>query len=172
MTIYVDMDGVIADFFTELARHYKVNHWKDLPNRNESVKALAGTDFFGRIPKFETSDDLISFVDNVTDGQWAILSSPLRGDHDNSGFWKRHWLKKHNYNPVEAIFTGRKESYATNKENRTPNILIDDKPGNIERWVNQGGIGILYQANENSLDELKDKVHSGLSRVDQLNLKW
>ena len=115
---------------------------------------------------------LISFVDNVTDGQWAILSSPLRGDHDNSGFWKRHWLKKHNYNPVEAIFTGRKESYATNKEDRTPNILIDDKPGNIERWVNQGGIGILYQANENSLEELKNKVHDGLSRINQLNLKW
>ena len=172
MTIYVDMDGVIADFFSELAKHYKVNHWKDLPDRDGSVKGLAGTDFFGRLPKFESSDDLIAFIDNTTDGQWSILSSPLRGDHDNSGFWKRHWLKKHNYNPVEAIFTGRKESYATNKAEKTPNILIDDKPANIERWANAGGIGILYQANENSLEELKNKVHDGLSRINQLNLRW
>ena len=172
MTIYVDMDGVIADFFSELAKHYKVNNWKDLPDRDGSVKGLAGTDFFGRLPKFESSDDLIAFIDNTTDGQWSILSSPLRGDHDNSGFWKRHWLKKHNYNPVEAIFTGRKESYATNKAEKTPNILIDDKPANIERWANAGGIGILYQANENSLEELKNKVHDGLSRINQLNLKW
>ena len=172
MTIYVDMDGVIADFFSELAKHYKVNHWKDLPDRDGSVKGLAGTDFFGRLPKFESSDDLIAFIDNTTDGQWSILSSPLRGDHDNSGFWKRHWLKKHNYNPVEAIFTGRKESYATNKAEKTPNILIDDKPANIERWANAGGIGILYQANENSLEELKNKVHDGLSRINQLNIKW
>ena len=172
MTIYVDMDGVIADFFTELAKHYKVNHWKDLPDRNESVKGLAGTDFFGRLPKFETSDDLILFINGITNGQWSILSSPLRGDHDNSGFWKRHWLKKHNYNPIDAIFTSRKESYARNKEYKTPNILIDDKSENINRWVNAGGIGILYQANENSLEELKIKVHEGLSRVNQLNVKW
>jgi 5'(3')-deoxyribonucleotidase len=153
MTIYVDMDGVIADFFKELASHYGVKHWKDLPNRDESIKALKGTDFFGRIPKFETSDELIAFVDDVTDGEWSILSSPLRDDHENSSFWKRQWLDKHGYNPQEAIFTGRKEKYATT--NGVPNILIDDKPENIERWVNKGGIGIRYQANENSLNDLK-----------------
>ena len=27
--VYVDMDGVIADFFTALAEFRKVNHWKD-----------------------------------------------------------------------------------------------------------------------------------------------
>ena len=27
--VYVDMDGVIADFFSALAEFRKVNHWKD-----------------------------------------------------------------------------------------------------------------------------------------------
>ena len=162
MTLYVDMDGVIADFFTELASHYGVDHWKDLPDKDHSVKALKGTDFFGRLPKFATSDDLIAFVDEVTDGDWSILSSPLRDDHENSSFWKRHWLDKHNYNPNEAIFTGRKEKYAT--KDGVPNILIDDRPANLERWIAKGGIGIRYQANENTLDELKAEVIDAMDK--------
>ena len=160
MTVYVDMDGVIADFFTELATHYNVDHWKDVPNKDESVRALKGTDFFGRIPKFETSDELIAFVNEETDGEWSILSSPLRDDHENSSFWKRHWLDKHDYHPQDAIFTGRKEKYAMT--DGRPNILIDDKPENIARWVKKGGIGIRYQANEDSLDELKTEILENL----------
>ena len=157
-TIYVDMDGVIADFFSELARTHGVSHWKELPDRESSITALQGTDFFARLPKFETSDALIEFVDILTEGTWNILSSPLRGDHKNSAFWKKVWLKDNSYEPNEAIFTGRKESYATNVDG-SPNILIDDKPSNIERWVDKGGIGIMYQANESDFESLKEEIH-------------
>ena len=155
--IYLDMDGVIADFFGALEKHYKVEHWKDLPNIEETLKDLKGTDFFGNIPKFKTSDTLIEYVDRLTNGDWNILSSPLRDDHQNSSFWKRHWLTKHGYKPTESIFTGRKEKYATT--NSIPNILIDDKPKNIQRWREKGGIGIQYQANENELHLLLHEIH-------------
>lgn len=164
MTVYVDMDGVIADFFTELARTHGVKHWKDIPNKEESILALGGTDFFGRLPKFPTSDELIRFVDDATDGEWCILSAPLRGDYDNSSMWKRVWLDKNNYYPSEAIFTSGKQKYAT--ENGQPNILIDDKPENIEAWIKNGGIGIRYQATEDSLDDLKRKVVVALGMED------
>ena len=153
--IYLDMDGVIADFFGALEKHYNVDHWKDLSDIEQTLKDLKGSDFFGKIPKFKTSDGLIKYVDDLTQGQWNILSSPLRDDHKNSSFWKRHWLKKHKYEPIESIFTSRKEKYAIDKETQIPNILIDDKPENIQRWSNKGGIGILYQANENSIDKVK-----------------
>ena len=151
-TVYVDMDGVIADFFTALADRHGVSHWKDLPDKEKSIRELAGTDFFNRLPKFSTSDRLIEFVHKITNGKWNILSSPLRNDHENSAKWKRVWLDRHGYTPNEAIFTGNKEKYATT--NGVPNILVDDKPENIERWKAKGGIGIRYQANENSLQEL------------------
>lgn len=156
MTVYVDMDGVIADFFSELAKTQDVKHWKDITDKKASIEAIQGTDFFGRLPKFPTSDELIRFIDDATDGEWCILSSPLRGDYDNSSMWKRIWLSKNNYYPAEAIFTSVKQKYAT--ENGVPNILIDDKPENIDAWIKNGGIGIRYQANEDSLEELKDKV--------------
>ena len=45
------------------------------------------------------------------------------------------------------MVTGRKESWAINKQTKQPNILIDDRPINIQRWTQAGGFGILYQAN-------------------------
>lgn len=164
MTVYVDMDGVIADFFTELARTHNVRHWKDIPDREEAICNLAGSDFFARIPKFSTSDELIRFVNDATDGEWCILSAPLRGDYANSKMWKRVWLDKNNYYPAEAIFTSAKQKYAT--DDGRPNVLIDDKPENIDAWIRNGGIGIRYQANEDSLDELKKKVIVALNMED------
>ena len=46
--------------------------------------------------------------------------------------------------------------------NGSPNILIDDKPKNIRAWNKKGGIGILYQANENSLEDLKRSINDAL----------
>ena len=51
------------------------------------------------------------------------------------------------------IFTSNKHKYAISPLTRRPNILIDDKPENISRWNEAGGIGIRYQANEDDLEE-------------------
>ena len=34
---YIDMDGVIADFFGGLAKEFNVNHWKDIPTQQEVI---------------------------------------------------------------------------------------------------------------------------------------
>ena len=158
MTIYLDMDGVIADFFGGLAKFYNVDHWKKIPDKEASIMALKGTRFFYDLETFETSNTLVEYVKKISHEKnidWGICSSPLRGDRDNSAYWKRCWLAKHEFMPrVEnLIFTGMKEKFATNHLDGSPNILIDDKPTNIRNWNLKGGIGILYQANENDLEE-------------------
>ena len=153
MTIYVDMDGVIADFFGGLQDHYKVVHWKHIPNLEDTILNLRNTDIFYKLPEFETTKQLMDKVKSY--GDWGICSSPLRNDFANSTYWKRKWLEEKGYMPEvsKCIFTGRKESYATNIVTGEPNILIDDKPANIQRWIDKGGIGIRYQANEDDLVE-------------------
>ena len=161
MKIYLDMDGVLVDFFGGLEKYFDVPHWKQIPKTEESIMSLKGTDFFNTLEPYPSANELVNFVINLTgeDG-WGINSSPLRGDRDNSAFWKRTWLTRHFIMPrVEnLIFTGRKEQFAVGRFDGKPNVLIDDKPDNISRWNAKGGIGIRYQANEDSLVELKQKL--------------
>tara|TARA_B100001094_G_scaffold112232_1_gene108109 strand:+ start:1571 stop:2095 length:525 start_codon:yes stop_codon:yes gene_type:complete len=166
MTIYLDMDGVIADFFDGFAKKFDKKHWKEIPNKEMAIAELQGTDFFNTLEKYPTSDELVEFVQTVAGDDWGICSSPLRGDRDNSAYWKRVWLTRMGYLPEvqNIIFTGQKEKYATNRLDGTPNILIDDKPDNITRWITKGGIGIRYQANEDSLVTVKRKLIQAIER--------
>ena len=160
-TVYLDMDGVLADFFGGVEKLYGVEHWKQLTNdktkdlKKEVIDRITGTDFFATLPKFQSADSLIDMVKQFTGGTFSINTSPLRGDHENSGKYKKVWISNNIETPAEIIVTGRKETYAKNKASGTPNILIDDRPVNIQRWQAAGGYGILYQANRDSLDKVK-----------------
>ena len=129
---------------------------KDL--KKEVIDRITGTDFFATLPKFQSADALMDMVKKFTGGKFSINTSPLRGDNENSGKYKKVWISNNIDTPDEIIVTGRKESYAKDKGTGTPNILIDDRPVNIQRWQDAGGYGILYQANRDSLD----KVQKGL----------
>ena len=173
--IYLDMDGVLADFFGGLAKFYGVEHWKMV--KEDKIYGLKGSNFFHTLDAFDTSQDLIDFVKHnasKNDMQWGINSSPLRGDMMNSSYWKRRWLEDHGWIPDidNLIFTGRKEQYAINKFDGSPNILIDDKPTNIARWIEKGGIGIRYQANEDDLEYLFPKLKEAIDSVISGNFKY
>jgi hypothetical protein len=160
-TVYLDMDGVLADFFGGVEKMYGVEHWKQLTNdktkdlKKEVIDRITGTDFFATLPKFSSADSLIDMVKDFTGGKFSINTSPLRGDHENSGKYKKVWISNNIEQPDEIIVTGRKETYAKDKGTGTPNILIDDRPVNIQKWQAAGGYGILYQANRDSLDKVK-----------------
>ena len=162
--VYLDMDGVLADFFGGVEKMYGVDHWKQLTSdktkdlKKEVIDRITGTDFFATLPKFTTADALIDLVKKFTGGKFSINTSPLRGDHENSGKYKKVWISNNIEQPDEIIVTGRKETYAKDKGTGTPNILIDDRPINIQKWQEAGGYGILYQANRDQLT----KVQKGL----------
>lgn len=160
--IYLDMDGVLADFFAEYAKLAGVTSgsYRDIPpaKADPTLDKMVGTDFFHRLPKFPTADNLVKLVLSYTP-TYSICSSPLRGDHANSELHKRAWIKDHlTPQPAEIIITGQKERHAVNADG-SPNILIDDRGTNIVAWRARGGIGIKYQADEDSLD----KVAHGLA---------
>jgi len=156
--VYLDMDGVLADFFGGVEKLYGVSHWKQLTSdkskdlRQDVIDRITGTNFFETLPKFPSADPLIAMIKKFTGGKFSILTSPLRGDHDNSAKWKKIWINQNIEQPDETTVTGRKEKYAIT--NGTPNILIDDRPVNIQKWQDKGGYGILYQANKDPLSKV------------------
>jgi len=155
--IYLDMDGVLADFFAEYAKLAGVTSgsYRDIPpaKADPTLNKMIGTDFFARLPMFSTAPSLVQMVLSYVPN-YSICSSPLRGDHANSEYWKREWIKKHlSPQPSEIIITGQKERHAVNPDG-SPNILIDDRGTNIVAWRARGGIGIKYQADEDSLDKV------------------
>ena len=160
-TVYLDMDGVLADFFGGVEKMYGVEHWKQLTNdktkdlKKEVIDRITGTDFFATLPKFNSADALIDMVKKFTGGKFSINTSPLRGDNENSAKYKKTWISNNIEKPDDIVVTGRKESYAKDKGTGVPNILIDDRPVNIQRWQDAGGYGILYQANRDSLTKVK-----------------
>ena len=169
--VYLDMDGVLADFFGGVEKLYGVSHWKELTNdktkdlKMEVINKIQGTDFFATLPKFQSADALIDLVKKFTGGTFSINTSPLRGDHENSAKYKKVWIANNIETPADIVVTGRKETYAKDKASGTPNILIDDRPVNIQKWQAAGGYGILYQANRDQLTKVKEALENyGQSR--------
>jgi len=164
MTVYIDMDGVIADFFTAFAHANGKKHWKEIEDVETKINELAKTDFFNTLDLYPTSEDLVELVKKFAGDDWGICSSPLRGDHKNSSYWKKVWLTEKGFVPPKSenlVLTSNKPKYATN--NGIPNILIDDKPKNIADWTAKGGIGICYQANVDTLAKVKKGLTAALN---------
>ena len=146
--IYVDMDGVLADFFTEWGKLMQVDNWweiKDKYDINDALQRIIQTDnFWLDLPLTPNAKNLLDIIKQVK-GSYTILSSPLPGD-PNSIPHKREWIKKNLgfFPPEEVLLRHDKETFATQPDG-TPNILIDDYGVNIQKWEAAGGVGFKHK---------------------------
>lgn len=161
--IFVDMDGVLADLFNHVADIHDVEHYNQMTDDqwNEFFKKTNAEELFANLPPFANANALLAMVRKMAGG-YKILSSPLNFDKEGSMRGKRAWLAKHISVPADGIiFEHEKQKYARGFQGQ-PNILIDDWGKNIKKWRDAGGIAIKYQADENSLSELKAALTKAL----------
>jgi 5'(3')-deoxyribonucleotidase len=150
--VYVDLDGVLVDLFSEMAKMSPspITHWKQLSQTEigQMFTEIKGTYFFRDLPKYPQTNTLLQSILNIA-GSFSILSSPLAGDEEHCEKMKRLWVKENIPMDVEeVIITHDKTKYAKG------NILIDDYHVNIAKWEAAGGFGIKFQANEQPLSDV------------------
>lgn len=143
--VYVDMDGVLADFFGAWAKLDNKDHYKDIDNPEAKLQLVREhPTFWLDLPVLPNAGRLLGAVKKYA-GSYKICSSPLAGD-PNSEPHKRIWVKEHlaAFPPTDVIITHNKAAYALQADG-TPNILIDDFGKNIRNWNAAGGIGIKHK---------------------------
>lgn len=142
--VYLDMDGVLADFFGEWSRISNVDHYKDINDVEAKLQLVRDhPTFWIDLPMLPHAKALIKAVVEKY-GEYRICSKPLEGD-TRSKPGKMEWIQKHlsDMPPAEVILTADKAKYATH--DGAPNILVDDYGVNINSWRAAGGIGIKYE---------------------------
>ena len=156
--IYVDMDGVVADFdqrFLDLSgmmpREYEAKYgrdafWEFIDEGENKLKFWVG------IPQMS---DAQSLMDYVSQYDYEMLTSPSIKQQSLMG--KGLWIKNQTKNGLFKSKPKVNYRFAKKKiEFAAPNhILIDDKASTIDSWNSKGGIGILHTSAADTINQLK-----------------
>tara|TARA_Y100000590_G_scaffold421165_1_gene524567 strand:+ start:273 stop:788 length:516 start_codon:yes stop_codon:yes gene_type:complete len=154
--IFVDMDGVLADFLKgceAMIGHPMTNDDKGHSDYDARKEELTNKRLFANLPPMVDMYDLIAYIKH-TGINWEILTAAGVVNRELVVFDKKSWIKKF-VDPsvvVNCTFTGaQKSAYALKN-----NVLIDDRPKNIEAWEKAGGIGILHTSAADTISQLKE----------------
>lgn len=154
-TLYLDMDGVVADFDEYAARTlgvppsggiYPNDIWQKLASNERIYRDLKKTDYADRL--IEECKDLA----NTKEYDLIFLTAVPKGNDIKWSFYdKMNW--------VQSLFPGIPVHFGPYsvdkwKHCRSGDILIDDRLSNIEDWRKAGGIAIHHKNIDATLYEL------------------
>ena len=166
--VYVDMDGVLADFFGEWQKLIG-SDWRKVKDIEPALQKIRDKDnFWLDLPLLPQAKNLLGIIKKVK-GSYTILSSPLPND-PNSEPQKRAWIRKHlgMFPPAKIIIDHNKAAYAKQADG-TPNALIDDFGENISKWRSAGGVGIQHKDIEvgDTISKLAQELEDGQEPVNE-----
>lgn len=166
--IYVDMDGVLADFdaaatvlFGRPPREAEEQwgterFWKTIASKYN---------FYRTLPKMADADDLMAGVWRYTREPRILTGVP--SSMPQVPMHKRTWAAEH-YPGVQVItcFAREKANYC-----QPGDILIDDRPQYKGKWIDKGGLFITHTSAEASLAELHRVFHKTTINPGQADLR-
>jgi len=163
--IFVDMDGVLADFLKGCEAyigHPMTNDDKGHSDYDKRKEELTNKRMFANLPPMVDMYDLIAYIKH-TGLPWEVLTAAGVVNRDLVVYDKKAWTAKW-VDPnvvVNCTFTGsQKAVYAM-----PGNVLIDDRPKNIKAWEEAGGIGILHTCARDTIIELKKLRNMGVTPI-------
>lgn len=162
-TIYLDLDGVIADFDTYCVQLIGKSLYT-FPDSQSGWDALGQykDDIFINLQPMSDSFELVSSVTDIAKNKGynigVLTAVPKYG---RVPFAKKHkmlWLQKHFPSLLSDFNIG---PWAEDKQKHCipGDILIDDVKLNIAQWDARGGIGIHHTSANNSIGALNLYFH-------------
>lgn len=152
--IYLDMDGVIADFYKRYFERYKLAP-RDAEKKKEFNKYF---DEFIATGQFETLELMPGTMEGIEFLRKAsvptqILSSTANEErYDEISRQKMIWLQTHGITFTPNFVPGKKLKW---KFAAPDKIIIDDTESVIDQWRDAGGIAIHHQDWPTTLSILK-----------------
>lgn len=148
--IYLDLDGVMADFD---GHHDKTFGW--IPNfdlTDEHWRAIHDQDdFFFNMPLKDDARQLLAGlpIDPI------ILTACPRSNYQKVARQKKRWVAHHlgHYLTVLPVIGGHNKPMFMHKPG---DILIDDYGKNCRAWKDEGGRAIKHETAEDTLRQLKE----------------
>ena len=152
--IYLDMDGVIADFNKRFKERFNMepSEADDQKHFNKFFEPFIESREFATLDLMPEAMKLIDFLRKLKIPT-EILSSTSSEKRDVAiREQKIEWLKKHNIEFPTILVPGKRYK----KHYSNPNtLLIDDTPVNIDQWRREGGTGILHSDVRTTINILK-----------------
>ena len=146
-TIFVDMDGVVADFDTfasDLLGRKIGWHQSKFDLTSEEWEKLTTVDrLYYQLPLMPDATKLIAYVKSLSTRFYVqfLTAVPRRTTMPDARADKQAWVDK--YFPGMKMDIG---PYSHDKQKwcSPGDILIDDRPSNIKEWTEAGGIAIYH----------------------------
>lgn len=172
MHIFLDLDGVLADFDAHALTCFGIACDDINVSRaqmNETQKAREDElyrgmydhpDFFGSIPVMEGAFDLVAEAERADPHFRILTAAPAPRDFAPDIFErarksKLDWCFRHLGLCEERVIVCRsKDKHLQVGQPAGIHILVDDRPLNIDRWTGAGGTGILHASAAGSIAAL------------------
>jgi hypothetical protein len=153
--IYVDLDGVLADF----DQHYETVFGVIANKETDNVdwKAVGEvTNFYANIPPMEDMQELwnyVYFVSQAFFNNKPIVLTGIPYSVVTAEANKRAWVQKHIGDDIQVIGCKSKDkcSYA-----KPGDVLIDDWKRYKHLWIEKGGVWITHTSAKNTIRHLKE----------------
>lgn len=154
-TLYLDMDGVVADFDEYAARVLGVPPSQGIYPDSIWNKLAANSRIYKDLKKTSYADLLVAECEDfaLTKGYdlYFLTAVPKGNDVPWAFYDKVHWAQQHFPNIAVMFGPFSKDKH---RHCRSGDILIDDRHSNIEEWRAAGGIAIHHTNINATLYEL------------------
>lgn len=170
-TVFVDMDGVVADFVGGVFKHfnfdasnynprgdYDLTKYLDIPTGEFWSRLDTNETFWESLEPTPEAFQLMELLESrVPSSSIYFLSSPAL--HPNCFHGKAVWVHKHFPEYISRLILTQHKHFLAAQDR----LLVDDNNGNINSFRDSRGRGVLFPRPWNSLYSERDRAFEVVS---------